>query len=359
VAGDSQQDDSEKTEEPTQKRLEDALKKGDVPKSQEVNTWFVMLAATMFIMVFATPMMSTLANSLVTFLSHPHEIPSDGEHLRIVFTEIASSVMGALWLPLGLLMVAAVVGNIIQHKPVFSAELITPKLSKISPLSGWKRLFSSQSLMNFVKGILKLAIVGTIMFLILWPERDRLDSLVSADINQLMPTLQSLAIKLMTGVVIVLTIIAAMDLAYQRFSWMKKQRMSHKELKDEYKQLEGDPTVKAKLKQLRAERGRKRMMAEVPDATVVVTNPTHFAVALKYSDELQAPICVAKGVEDLALKIREIAKEHDVPIVENPPLARTLHATVEIDDEVPPEHYKAVAQVIGYVMRLKPGRKRK
>jgi flagellar biosynthetic protein FlhB len=150
-----------------------------------------------------------------------------------------------------------------------------------------------------------------------------------------------------------MTVVAALDYLFERAQWMKKQRMSIQEVKDEYKQMEGDPTVKAKLRQIRAERGRKRMMAAVPSATVIITNPTHYAVALKYEQGMGAPLVVAKGVDAVAFKIREIGQEHDIPVVENPPLARALHATVQIDEEITPEHYKAVAEVIGYVMRLK------
>jgi flagellar biosynthetic protein FlhB len=150
-----------------------------------------------------------------------------------------------------------------------------------------------------------------------------------------------------------LGVIAGLDYFWQRIRFMSRNRMSKQEIKEEYRQNEGDPVIKAKVRQIRQERARKRMMAAVPDATVVITNPTHFAVALKYeSGKMQAPVCVAKGIDALALRIRAVAEENDVPVIENPPLARALHASVEIDEAVPPEHYKAVAQVIGYVMRL-------
>jgi len=151
----------------------------------------------------------------------------------------------------------------------------------------------------------------------------------------------------------VLSIVAALDFAWQKHTWWEKQRMTIKELRDEYKQMEGDPQVRAKLRQIRVERGKKRMMQNMPRAAVVITNPTHYSVALEYEKGMAAPICVAKGVDAIAFKIRELAEEYDIPIIENPPLARTLHASVEVDDEIPPEHYKAVAEVIGYVMRLR------
>jgi len=346
-------DDTEKTEEPTQKKLDDAHKKGNVAKSQEVSTWFMMAAATILVAGISNNMLSSLSDLLRVFLFAPHEIAVDGGQLGALFRQVGWGMIVALLAPLGLLMVAAAVGNLVQHRPVFSAESIKPKLSKISPLAGAKRLFSGTSLMNFAKGITKLVVVGAVMFAVAWPERDRLDLMISADVSVILPTIQAVATRLMIGVVIVLTLVAGADYLFQRHKWFEKQRMSHKEIRDEHKQMEGDPAIKAKLRQLRLERGRRRMMANVPDASVVVTNPTHFAVALKYEQGMGAPVCVAKGTDQLALKIREIATQSDVPIVENPALARSLHATVEVDDEVPPDQYRAVAEVIGYVMRMR------
>jgi flagellar biosynthetic protein FlhB len=174
----------------------------------------------------------------------------------------------------------------------------------------------------------------------------------------LLPTARSLALKLFGVVVAILAVIAAVDYLFQYRQWFERQKMSLREVKEEFKQSDGDPKIKAKIKQLRANRAKKRMMAAVPKATVVVTNPTHYAVALQYERDMNAPLCVAKGVDSLALKIREVAEAHGVAIVENPPLARTLHAAVDIDEEIPAEHYKAVAEVIGYVMRLNGARRR-
>lgn len=346
-------DDSEKTEEPSQKKLDDAHKKGDVAKSQEVTAWFGMIAIALIVALLAGNMAGQLAPALASFLAQPHEYPLDGGALLVLVQELGLTVVGALALPMLVIVVMSVSGNLVQHRPVFSAENMKPKLSKISLLQGVKRIFGPQGLMNFVKGLAKLVIVSAVAFVVLWPERDMLATMVRLDLAALPIIIQDLSLKLLGGVIAVLTIIAAMDFAFQRQQWTKKQRMTMKEVKDEYKQMEGDPTVKAKLRQIRVERGRKRMMAQVPSASVIVTNPTHYSVALKYEDGMAAPVCVAKGVDRIALKIREIGRENDVPIVENVPLARALYATVEVDDEIPPEHYRAVAQVIGYVMRLK------
>lgn len=348
-----QPDQSEKTEEASSKKLEEAHKKGDVAKSQEVSAWFALIGITIVLTMLAGPIASKLAMPLATFIAEPHAFTIDGGTLLLISQQLGLAVVAAVAMPTLVLLVAAVAGNLIQHKPVFSAENMKPKLSKLSPLSGIKRIFGPQGMMNFVKALAKLTIVSVIAFLVVWPERDMLPSLMRVELVMIPDVLRGLAVKLLGGVIAVMTIIAGLDFAFQKAQWMKKQRMTMKEVKDEYKQMEGDPAVKSKLRQIRAERGRTRMMAQVPEASVIVTNPTHYSVALKYEEGMAAPICVAKGVDQIAFKIREIAKEHDIPLVENVPLARALHATVEVDDEIPPEHYKAVAQVIGYVMRLK------
>lgn len=346
-------DQSEKTEEPSQKKLEDARNKGDVAKSQEVTSWFMMLAATLVLMIFSQDMAMSLAMTLKGVFSHAHDIQVSGGGVVRLATLVCSAVFGVLALPFILLMVAAVSSNLMQHGLIFSVEPITPKFSKISPLAGFKKLFSMQSLVNFSKSLAKLTLVSALIIWIVWPKRDMLDTIVSLDPILLLSLTLTLAGKVLFGVMAFLTVIAALDFAYQKHTWWEKQRMTIKEVRDEYKQAEGDPHVKAKLRQIRQERGRQRMMANVPDASVVITNPTHYSIALKYDEGMDAPICVAKGIDSIALKIREVANENNIPLVENPPLARALYATIELDEEIPADHYQAVAEVIGYVMRLK------
>jgi flagellar biosynthetic protein FlhB len=216
-----------------------------------------------------------------------------------------------------------------------------------------KRIFGREAFIQFLKGLLKIVIVGAVAATVLWNERDRLDGLARLEPVALMPAVLALCVKLLIGVLAIYAFLALGDAVYQRISWINRQRMSKRELKEEYKEQEGSPEIKARLRQIRAARVKKRMMKAVPEATVVVTNPTHYAIALKYEKGMGAPICVAKGVDSLAMRIRAVATEHGVAIVENPPLARALHASVEIDDEIPVEHYKAVAEVIGYVLRLR------
>jgi flagellar biosynthetic protein FlhB len=347
-----QDDDTERSEDPTQKRLDEALERGDVVKSQEVNTWFIISAATLILMSFSGAMSSGLTTTMRGLIANSYAIRVDGHGFLQMVSKIGLEVIGALAIPLLLLFLAAAAGNLVQHRLVWSSEALSPKLSKISPLAGLGRIFSKQGLANFIKGLLKLGVIGGIMTGLLWPQRDRLESLVTVDVAAVLPITQSLSLDMLGAVVAVLAIIAAADYLFQYRQWYERQKMSLHEIKQEFKQTDGDPMIKGKIRQLRQARMKKRMMAAVPQASVVITNPTHFAVALQYERGMNAPICVAKGVDALARKIREVAGEHNIPIVENPPLARALHATVEIDQEIPAEHYAAVAEVIGYVMKL-------
>jgi len=193
------------------------------------------------------------------------------------------------------------------------------------------------------------------MMAILWPERHRLEAMLRFDPAAILGVVMSLTLHLMGAVVAMLAAVAIADYFFQYRQWYDRQKMSLREMKEEFKQSEGDPHIKGRIRQLRNARMKKRMMAAVPKASVIITNPTHYSVALSYERGMSAPVCVAKGADNIALKIREVARAHDVPIVENVPLARALYATVEIDDEIPVEHYHAVAEIIGYVMGLRRG----
>lgn len=346
-------DDAEKTEDPTQKRLKDAHDKGDVPKSQEVSTWFTLVGATLMIAIFAPGAAGSLGDLMKGYIEHAHQIPLDGYAIKALWRDTGQSVALIVGVPLIGLVLMAVAGNLVQHQPLLTAETIKPKLSKVSPASGFKRLFSADSLVNFAKGMAKILIVGAVMVAVLWPHRDEADVMIFADPVIILEEARILILQVLAAILAVMTVVAGADLVYQRNKWFKKQKMSLREVKEEFKQTEGDPQVKGKIRQLRMERSRKRMMSAVPQATVVVTNPTHYAVALQYEEGMGAPLCVAKGTDALALKIREVAKDSEVPVIENPPLARALYATVEIDQEVPEEHFKAVAEVIGFVFRMR------
>jgi flagellar biosynthetic protein FlhB len=349
-----EEDQSQKTEEPTQRKLDDARKRGHVATSRELNNALMISAAAAFVAFLSPNIASDLGQSLLPFIASPHGFVVSTDDLRLAVADLLGDVGLVLALPALLFLVAAVAGSLLQNGLVVSTESLKPKLDKLSPISGARRIFSLKSLVEFIKGIVKISLIAAAAVILLWPEAATIISSADIEMAGVMVILRSMTLKLLAGVAALILVIALLDLVYQRFEHQKQLRMSRKDLLDEYKQTEGDPHVKARLKSLRAQRARRRMMADVPKATVVVTNPTHFAVALLYEPgTMAAPRAVAKGADLTALRIREIAEAHRVPIVENPPLARALHAAVDLGDEIPPDHYHAVAEVIGYVMRLK------
>jgi flagellar biosynthetic protein FlhB len=346
-------DQEAKTEDPSQKRLNDAQKRGDVVKSQEVNNWFMIAGSGLLFSLLAWPMTTGLAGSLKLLIANADEFEVGGPMLGNFFNNLALTILSVALIPMVILAAFGIAANLVQHRPLLSLDPITPKLSKISPFTGAKRMFSRDALVNFAKGLFKLGVVGGVLFAVLWPERDRLETMVTLDPAALLPAFQQMGLKVFGAVLAVVTLIALVDYVYQRQRWWTRLKMTVQEVRDEFKQMEGNPEIKGRIRKIRMERSRKRMMANVPKATVVITNPTHFAVALKYDRTMKAPQCLAKGADDIAFRIRELAKEHNVPIVENPPLARALYASVDVDEVIPTEHFKAVAQVIGFVMRTK------
>ena len=352
----SESDDSQKTEDPTQKRLDEAREKGQVAKSQEINHWFIFVGMALMIMVFAPSMAQGVIGALRKFLERPHSIRLDGAQLQGVVTETLLQLGLALLAPLAVIVLAALTAGLIQNGLLISFESIKPSLEKLSLLKGLKRMFSSRSLVEFLKGIAKIALVAGVIVILMWPLAGVIPNTAGMDLTEYMVLLQSVAGRIVVAVISVMTLIAAIDFLYQKQQHKKQLRMTKQELKDEFKQSEGDPMVKGRLRQIRMERARKRMMAAVPEADVVITNPTHYAVALKYdSATMGAPKLLAKGVDVLAKRIRELAEENGIPVVQNPPLTRALYQTVDLDREIQPEHYKAVAEIISYVMRLKGG----
>lgn len=346
-------DDSEKTEDPTPRRLQDAAEQGDIVKSQEVSTFVLLGAGTLAIALFGHSSAEAFARGFRAFLEQPDQFSLGAGGAMDLARHVLWSLFLILGPPLGLIMAAGLGANLLQHGPVFSAEKIKPDITKLSLISGFKRMFGMEGLANLVRGIAKMGVVGAAVWTVLWPERGRVFAVLQDSPLAVAGDMVHLALKIAMAALAVLAVIAVLDYLYQRYQFFKRNRMSRQEVKEELRQSEGDPAVKAKVKQIRTERARKRMMTAVPEATVVIMNPTHYAVALKYAGgQMAAPVCVAKGVDALALRIRAVAEENDVPVVENPPLARALYAAVEVDEPVPSEHYKAVAQVIGYVMRL-------
>lgn len=353
-----EKEQSQKTEEPTEKKLREAVEKGNVPRAREMGTLAMMATAWLIAAATAPGAAAGLAELMLPLIENPDDIRLDGGAFDVL-SGLRGLLGGAglvLMPTLGLLFAGAVASALSQGAVVVAAERIRPKLSNISPLAGWKRLFSASAVAEFLKSLVKLVVVGVAAWFVVRPFIDRTEVLVGIDVAGLPGLLRDLTLRLLLAVLAATVLIAAVDLLWRRYEWRRKLRMTVQEVRDEYKQVEGDPHLKARLKEIRRERMRQRMMAAVPQATVVLTNPTHFAVALQYErGRTAAPICVAKGADLVAQRIRALAQEHGVPVVENPPLARTLFKTVEIDQPIRPEQYRAVAEVITYVLRLRSG----
>lgn len=346
------QDNAQRTEEATPKRLEEARKKGDAPKSQEVTAAAMLGAGALGMWLLAGPLVQSVAETAAVFIAQPHEFTISSGDLQHIFAAVSLKIAAALSGLGVLIFTAAIVANIAQARPVFTTERMKPSLQKISPIAGAKRIFGPSGLFNFAKGVGKIALVGAILGFALWPDRDLLAGALNENGLGLLGAARAMVLKLIGLTVAAMIAIAGFDYAFQRHSWQKRLRMTKDEVRRELKETEGDPQIKGRLRQMREARARKRMVAAVKDATVLIMNPTHFAVALDYEMGAEsAPVCVAKGVDDIALRMRAAAEEHNVPVVENPPLARALYAAAEIDQEIPIDHYEAVAKVIGFIMR--------
>jgi flagellar biosynthesis protein FlhB len=353
-----EEDDSQKTEEPSQHKLQEARKNCDVPKSQDLATLFILSAGAAVLLTFGLSSMADLMAYITSFLERPDQIAMDGGALQHLTLDIMLKIGIMLSAGLAAMFFAAMAGHLVQTGILFTAEKMKPKLSKISPIAGFKRLFGAEALMQFAKTIVKMAVIAFVAYAILMPHAKEMSVLVAMEPVALMPILVEILIQLCFALLAVIAVASVADYMIQRFAWLKRNRMSKQEMKDEYKKLEGDPQIKMKLRQIRMDRGRRRMMTKVPSATVIITNPTHYAVALKYEAGVTAaPICVAKGVDRVALKIREIATEAKVPIIEDVPLARALYASVDLDETIPAEHYQAVAKIIGVILGVAAKRK--
>jgi len=348
------QDPSQKTEEPTSRKLEEGRKKGQIAQSKEVSNLASLFGMTLMVAVLGPFIALQIYGALEVVIGQAALAHIDSGSAGEIMLSLLIDTLIAMSPAFALFVLLALAANLGQTGFLLTTQPLIPKLEKISPIAGVKRLFSLKSLVEFLKGLIKLSLVAAIAYMLLSPEYDRAEELMAMDVVDVLREIQWMVIRLMIGVVGFMLVVAAADYVYQRYEFMKQMRMSRQEIRDEHKQSEGDPQVKARLRQIRMDRARRRMMAAVPRADVVVTNPTHFAVALQYDTSfMAAPTVVAKGADAVALRIREVAEEHDVPIVENPPLARALFAGVEIDEQIPEVHFKAVAQVISYVYRLK------
>lgn len=349
-------EDASKTEEPTARRLQQGRERGQVAVSQDVKTWGG-LVGTALALAFLVPLMVREGTTLLLpFIDHPEAFRLESALLPWALIDLVLAV-GRLVAPiLGLMLLVGIGLGVAQVGLLWAPDKVAPKASRLSPLAGIKRILSLSSVAEFAKGLVKIGIVAFVFLSVTLPMLPHIGGLAAVAPAAALARLHDFAVRFAGGTAAVIAVLAVADYLFQRLMFLKQMRMTRQEIRDEHRDSEGDPQIKARIRQLRAQRARQRMMAAVPQADVVITNPTHYAVALKYDmEKMAAPKLVAKGTDLVARRIRELAEAHDVPIVENPPLARALHGSVEIDGEVPPSHYEAVARVIGYVMRLKQG----
>lgn len=345
------EDPESKTEEPSAQKLDKAREKGDVAKTPDLAS-FATLAAGAAVLVFAGgPLSRHMANALVPFLSRPHDMAMDGASTIDMARHVGMAAGPLLLAVLVAAAFAGIAGHLVQTGLMFTPDKLKPDPKKLNPLEGLKRMFGLDSLINFLKSLIKLIFIAVISWFVAKPFIPQLPNMAGLTPIALLPIMTEILKRLVFAVAGMSLLIAGADWFIQKQRFMKRMRMSREELKEEYRQAEGDPHVKAKQRQIRHEQARRRMMQAVPNATVVVMNPTHYAVALRYEqDGDEAPVCVAKGLDALALKIRSVAEEAGVPVIEDPPLARALYAAVELDEMIPPAHYEAVAKIIGFIL---------
>jgi len=345
-------DGASRTEEATPRRLEQAREKGDVAKTPELPQ-LASLAATVSVLAIGGGWICrNLAVQLLPFLAHPDAIPIAGGGGMNVARHVLQAALPAIAMVMMSAAAAGAAGHLVQTGLMFTPDKLKLDFGKLSPLQGLKRVFGLDGLIQFAKSLLKVAVTAVLAWWILKPHLSEMERLATVDPAAILPFLADILRRLVFAVLALLLVITGADWFVQKQRFMARLRMSKEELKEEFKNTEGDPHVKARQKQLRAERARRRMMQAVPKATLVVMNPTHYAVALKYvQGEDDAPLCVAKGMDAIALKIRDVAEEAGVPVIEDPPLARALYAAVEIDDVIPPAHYEAVAKIIGFILK--------
>jgi flagellar biosynthesis protein FlhB len=352
-------DDADRTEEPTPKRLEEARGRGDIVYSTEVGSAFSLLAVTLVVAFMAGPVAQDMAKLLAGGLANAAQLPADGRALMQLYGALGLRLLGAVALVVLALVAAGIAARFVQDRPTWSAQRLSPKLDRLNPVEGAKRVFGPAALGAFAKTALKFVIVGAAVAWALWPRDGALSIMPTMDVAALGAYALDRAVALLIACTIAAALIAIVDYIFVRQAYLRRLRMTRHELKEEFRQSDGDPHVRQKLRQIRQERARQRMMQAVPTATVVITNPTHYAVALKYDRAISpAPVVVAKGVNETALRIREVAAAHDVPVMEDPPLARALYASADIDETIPREHFEAVAKIVGYVLRLAERRRR-
>ena len=352
-------DPESKTEEPSAKKLSDARAKGDVVKSADIPQLASLLGAVSVVLLAGGWMTRDLANALVPFIAHAGTIDLTSGGAMVVMRQAVDAALPPLILVMVVAGAAGAAANIAQTGFLLTPDKLKPDFNKLNIMQGLGRIFGIDGMIQFAKSAVKVLVTALIAWMVLKPHVGEVRNLVGMDPAAMLPEAMKLARSVLLAVILFLAITAGFDWFLQRQRFMNRMRMTLQEVKEEFKQSDGDPHIKGKRRQIQMQRSRQRMMQAVPKATVVVMNPTHYAVALRSEPgETPAPLCVAKGVDDLALKIRGVAEEHGVPVLEDPPLARALYASVEVDEEIPVEHFEAVAKVISFIMNGKKPQQR-
>ncbi|GAB2925092.1 flagellar biosynthesis protein FlhB [Rheinheimera gaetbuli] len=346
-------DSAEKTEQPTPKKLQDAAKKGQIARSKDLGTAFVLIGSATALLIFGKMLAMAMLDISQRLLSLNHKDIFEPNSMFTAWGEVGEHLAAPMAGIFAIILFAAFLGNILLGGFNFSWEAAGPKLSKMDPLKGFKRMFGVQAAVELLKSILKVVVVVGIAYLLLKLFFDDIMALsLMSEPNNIESTMYFLA-WLFLGLCSSVSVIAVVDAPYQTWNHIRQLKMSLQEIKDEYKNSEGDPHIKARIRRTQMQMSMKRMMQEVPKADVIVTNPTHYAVALKYDQgKFRAPLVVAKGVDEVALHIRKIAAEHKIPIIESPMLARSVYHTTELDHPIPEQLFAAVAQVLAYVYQL-------
>lgn len=344
----------EKTEKATAKKRQDSRKKGQVLKSQDVTSAIVLLSVFLFLFFASGFMRDRFFLFFNQAFSQYISLKSyDSETIMLIYSEIIM-MMAFILLPVMVVaMTAAVAGNLLQFGLLFTAEPLKFDLKKIDPIKGLKRIFSIRAIVELFKSVLKISFIGSVTFIIVYSNVDKVLGLAFKSPWDVLSTVGTLTALMGITASFVLLFISILDFLYQKYDYEKNLRMSKQDIKDEHKNTEGDPIIKSRIKQKQREMAMRRMMQEIPEADVVITNPTHYAIAIKYDDgDMDAPIVLAKGVDFVAQKIKLIAKEHEIVTVENRPLARSLYDQVEIGERIPEEFFKAIAEILAYVYRI-------
>ncbi len=347
-------DDSSKTEEPSERKISKAKEEGDVAISQDAKSFIMLLGSLFVIWLFIPFMFKWLGRFSASFIERAANTHVDKGNFVVLFEQGVFIFFKVMAIPFVLFMVLGIFASLSQTGFIYAPKKLEPNWNKLNIFAALPNFINKQKIVESIKGIIKITIVSILAYMVIKPYIAKTELLPTMGTYAILDFIHEVVVLLLFTVTIAVLVIAAADYAWQKYSHLLKLRMTKQEVKEEYKQMEGDPLVKSKIRQIRMDRARQRMMENVPKADVVIVNPTHYAVALEYKmNEMPAPKVTAKGVDTVALRIKAVAEENDIPIVENPPLARALFASTELDQTIPTEHFKAVAEVINYVMQLK------